>query len=191
MKKTIKSFFVGITAISILGCSNQPEPIQTIKTKKTYSQGTGKYYISMPLVWDISTGTEIANTATVLREGALLLKEEGFTHFSLRLPNNKENVIHDTITNMRDLADYCYPSHKSVSSLEDKCHFTSYRYGAISLYFTGRTEPKKDRFLWSVDQVLNDPIVNKYREEALSSYENKKITFEEVKSKRLMINFKR
>lgn len=172
--KYITTLFLLASIALFTGCAGaSPEPLKTAKMRSQKS---------FVIAGNIGAGTDLDNTAIALYEAALHFKKNNMPYFIL---NARVNQLDKVITNFQDLVDYCYPSISGKSSLEDKCNLTYFDTDIVRFSFRGYFEPIPDRFTWSVEQVLNDPLLNKHRNAALASFTDKTITYETIKFKKV------
>lgn len=179
MKKII-ILCISILAIILSGCGGaSPEPIKAMPSVKTSKSGNKWIRVSA----DIGTGdlqnAELENTAILLYEAAAKYKQNGIKHFVIR--NKKKTQLLDIITNFKDLERYCFPQTEGLTTLEDKCKLSAGN-DVVKLWFVGVQKQTlgQNSFYWSVDQVLNDSLINKYRDSALKDFDNKTISYKEV-----------
>jgi len=166
--------FISI-GLLMIGCGgNSPEPL---KTGESY---VPRYF---NVIGNVGKGTDLENTAIALHEAALHFKAKDEKYF--KILNTKSNKLHSIITNFESLVNYCYPSTQQSSSLEEKCNLTYFDTDIIRFSFVGYEKPVMNKFVWSVDQVLNDSLLNRYRDSALASFKDKTITFETIKSRKV------
>ena len=127
--------------------------VETVKIRGSYN-------------WD--NVTPVQNVAISLKKAALHFKSQNIEYFTfdpyLQVPS--------MITNFQDLSRYCYPSNEHSSSLEDKCKISFARDTSFINDIIVVVDSSKKSFAfgtWSVNQVLNDPLITKSIEEAKKS----------------------
>jgi len=163
------------------GCAGgSPEPIKILPFVKDSQTGSEWIQVSA----DIGTGNlqnaELENTAILLYEAASTYKKSGIEYF--HIANKKKKQLLPIITNFKDLERYCFPEVEGLTSLEEKCKLSAGN-DVVKLWFIGveKQTLSPDRYYWSVEQVLNDPVISKFRNSALKDFDNKTISFEQVK----------
>ncbi len=184
------SFLFLLTSITLFtGCAgNSPEPFKTVPTK------VGTNYVSseenspktetlwLKVYGNVGSASDLENTAVVLVEAAKLFKSKNLKYF--RFTTAKATKLPLMVDNMSDLIRYCYPSTENLSSLEDKCSLVNAN-GNVRYSISGSKDPFLEKFTWSVEQVLNDPVVKKYYDSALKDFEDKTISYKTVSSKKM------
>ncbi len=180
MKKII-ILCISTLAIILSGCGGaSPEPIKAMPSVKVSQNGDEWIRVSANIGTGDLQNAELENTAILLYEAASKYKQNGLDHFFIG--NQKKKQLLSIITNFKDLERYCFPKVEGLTSLEDKCKLSAGD-DIVKLWFIGVEKQKlsPDRYYWSVEQVLNDPILTKYRNSALKDFDNKTISFEQVK----------
>ena len=163
------------------GCAGgSPEPIKILPFVKDSQTGSEWIQVSA----DIGTGNlqnaELENTAILLYEAASTYKKSGIEYF--HIANKKKKQLLPIITNFKDLERYCFPEVEGLTSLEEKCKLSAGN-DVVKLWFIGveKQTLSPNRYYWSVEQVLNDPVIKKYRDSALKDFDNKTISYQKVK----------
>ena len=163
------------------GCAGgSPEPIKAMPLIKTAKSGNELIRFSSDIGTGSTQNAELENTAILLYEAASQYKQDGIDYFFIA--NKKKKQLLSIITNFKDLERYCFPEVEGLTTLEDKC-FLSAGNDVVKLSFFGVTKQRLSQsiYYWSAEQVLNDPLVHKYRNSALKDFDDKTISFEEVK----------
>jgi len=161
------------------GCvGSSPEPIKVMPFVKESRSGFEWFRVSANIGTGDLQNAELENTAILLYEAASIYKKSAIEYF--HIANMKKKQLLPIITNFKDLERYCFPEVEGLSSLEEKCKLSAGN-DVVKLWFMGVEKRKITSYYWSVEQVLNDPLINKYRDSALKDFENKTISFEQVK----------
>lgn len=176
MKKLISIAIFMATIIALSGCS--AKTAMAIKITDPISDVNRTEYATVSMSGNISPDTTpLQNTAIRIKEASARLEAKGYKYFSINAN------IPKIITNMQDLASYCYPKNNGFrkkdlngksSSLEEKCQ--------NALYFdiiVGSKEPHQTSFSWSTEQVKNDQNIDNYIKAAIedAGFSDQKITF--------------
>ncbi len=162
------------------GCAGgSPEPIKAMPSVKDSQNGNEWIRISANIGTGDTQNAELENTAILLYEAASKYKQNGLDYFFIA--NQKKKQLLSIITNFKDLERYCFPKVEGLTTLEDKCTLSAGN-DVVKLWFMGVEKQKlsPDSYYWSVEQVLNDPLINKYRDSALKDFDNKTISYEKV-----------
>ena len=186
MKKII-ILSISVLTIMFSGCAGgSPEPIKAMPSVKDSENGAEWIRVSANIGTGNLQNAELENTAILLYEAASQYKQKNIQYF--HIANKKKKQLLPMITNFKDLERYCFPKVEGLTSLEDKCKLSAGN-DIVKLWFISVQKRKNTSpaFYWSVDQVLNDPLINKYRDSALKDFDNKTISFEQVKRIRNLI----
>lgn len=180
MKKIIILCISTLTII-LSGCGGaSPEPIKVMPSVRDSQNGNEWVRVSANIGTGNLQNAELENTAILLYEAASQYKKNGLEYFYIG--NQRKRQLISIINNFKDLERYCFPKVEGFTSLEDKCSLSAGN-DIVKLWFIGTKEPviSEGRFYWSVNQVLKDPMIAKYRNSALKDFDNKTITYESVK----------
>lgn len=178
MKKFI-ILCISVISIMFSGCAGgSPEPIKIAPSVKDSQAKSEWIRVSANIGTGNLQNAELENTAILLYEAASIYKKSAIEYFYIA--NKKKKQITPMIVNFKDLERYCFPEVEGLTSLEEKCKLSAGN-DVVKLWFMGVEKRKITSYYWSVEQVLNDPLINKYRDSALKDFENKTISFEQVK----------
>jgi hypothetical protein len=173
MKKNILFALLGALTLTITGCGAKPKPqtkpLEFIKS--TYSNNDNIY-----TVYGYATlhkNTVLQNAAIIIRAGAEDMKSKGYKYMKVTAGRKYPFII----TKFEDLASYCFPENNGYSwddmderstSLESgKCSLRGYvkdddkKVVSAALEIFGFNTPQSTP-VWSVDQIINDPIIDNY-----------------------------
>jgi hypothetical protein len=182
--KNLTSITISIaTIIALSGCgAKAPTPIKMSDGNDGTITASGH----------IGSGTSVLqNTAIMLKEASSRLEAKGYKYFSFSyIPlkyKSHGSKNPNVITNMHDLATYCYPKNdgfrvsdmnEKSSSLEDKCTAMKVEVSPMFM-FIGDKEPKMSYFRWSTEQVKNDPVIDNFIKASLvdGGFSEQTITF--------------
>jgi len=177
-----KTLMLCISVISIIlsGCTSSPEPIKMMPFLKDSENNNEWIRVSANIGTGSTQNAELENTAILLYEAASKYKQNGIEYFYIQ--NKKKKQLLSMITNFKNLERYCFPKTEGLTTLEDKCALSAGN-DIVKIWFMGVEKPRLSpkSFYWSVEQVLNDPTLKKYRNSALKDFDDKTITYEEVK----------
>lgn len=182
MKKVIFLVISALMAVLFSGCAGKqiakdPDPIHI--TTKIYNDGelqvSGVYiqkeYNSAKEQEETSA---IQKLAVILKESAEIFEKNGFKYFTVKYEQKYYPTI---LTDIKDIADYCYPDNKGFimgktksTSLEKKCAFekiidtknNSSIPVSIGITFMGMKTPNINTHSWSVDSILKDKNIEGY-----------------------------
>ena len=162
------------------GCAGgSPEPIKILPFVKDSQTGSEWIRVSANIGTGSLQNAELENTAILLYEAASTYKKSGIEYFYIA--NKKRKQLLPIIVNFKDLERYCFPEVEGLTSLEEKCKLSAGN-DVVKLWFKGIDNKKRQIkfFYWSVEQVLNDPLIKKYRDSALKDFDNKSISYKKV-----------
>lgn len=133
--------------------------------------------------------SEIQNIAISLQNAANELNNKKIKYFTL----SGSNKLPQFITNFQNLVNYCYPDNggskaqdfgNKSTSLENKCMFKKNKNSnsnSISIEIVVENKTNFTKPTWSVKQVLKDPVINEYINNAKKDSNNKEILFQRNK----------
>ena len=189
MKKVLKFLSIPLAALIIAGCGGveaKPPSERTPLSIEKHEVSGGLITLEGRIAYENTTPIQAA--ALQLREAAKILKKEGYSHFTI---NSK--YASPLTTKFADMIAYCYPDssgphfkdyeHKSTGLETDKCRLREivWKNGdskGFRLIVWGQKIQKLDTATWSVEQVLNDPLIEEYiHEDAQIFPQNQIITF--------------
>lgn len=195
MKNMFKILTVAIGAFLLIGCSSIE--IKPPETRTPLEINTREAANTVVLEGRISyeNTTAMQSAALELREVAKIMKEKGYKYFTL-----SSRYANPLTTNFSDFVAYCFPDNagsaykdygqKSTSLENGKCKFPeiTFKEGSSKGYRVvayGFVEPKLDTASWSVNQVLNDAVIDEYIQAGYKDAEihpkNQRVSFKENK----------
>lgn len=186
MKKVIFLVISVLMAVLFSGCVGKPTPQRDLKpiyiTTKNFSNGelqvSGLYFQKQYYSAKEQEETSaIQKMAVILKESAEIFEKNGFKYFTVKYEQNEQNYYPVILTDIKDIADYCYPDNKGFimgktksTSLEKKCAFektidtknNSSIPVNVEITFIGIKTPDINTHSWSVDSVLKDKNIEGY-----------------------------
>jgi hypothetical protein len=176
MKSIILSALMVSTTIILSGCATKeaaPENMihESSKPSAFAEQNLGNTVIYQGWVADpkIVPQTTLQNAAIEFKLAAQHFKSLGIKYFTLSPKHNVPFMI----THFKDMAAYCYPANAGYSYNEINAAKTQLESGKCSIgankdgpngaqiWFIGK-EDKEGLPVWSVEQVLNDEVIDQY-----------------------------
>lgn len=167
----------------------------TLKPIAIYSASSTNIYISGTYSFDDDEASDITNLAIFIREASKVYNEDGIKYFKII---NAE--VPRVLINFESLVSYCYPDNagynpsdfeEKSTSLERKCKtFQALKLSGrvyqdddnnLVIAFIGTKKLSMEESYWSVEEVLNSPIIDKYIEESLKESDKRPIEFRKHK----------
>lgn len=187
----MKNLFITVALLVLVlissGCSNK----QVLPNSLSYHSYVKNYDIVFrtTLHLDEDVVSVIQNAAAEIEAAAIWARDRNSSYFII----DPKHRIPFMITNFKDLVDYCYPSNNGFharefdskdSNLESgKCKieykFTDTDAVGAKIHFWSRKHPQNNMPVWSVDQVLSDPYIQKYKKALIedAKFKNFKLTY--------------